>query len=127
MRTKFSVLLTLTFAFGMLATIVFIKPTTQRVMKPTVVHIYVAKENIEGGAKLTPAQFTLKPWPLTRLPADAILEVEQFDHPKQNLFVGEPLRNQDYRWTIWSMPWTLSKAEMERVIDRENAMPPRQQ
>lgn len=123
MQTKFIVLLTLTFAVGMLATIVFIKPTTQRVMKPTVVHIYVAKENIEGGAKLTPTQFTLEPWPLTRLPAGAILEVEQFDQKyiKQNLYVGEPVLETKITGArsgaLGGCLGPLSNAEMERVIE----------
>ena len=123
MQTKFTVLITLAFAFGMLATIVFIKPTTQRVVKPAVVHIYVAKENIEGGAKLTPAQFTLEPWPLLRLPAGTILEVKQFDqkYTKQNLYIGEPLletKITDGRsGALGGCLGPLSKAEMERVIE----------
>ena len=121
MQTKFLVLLTLAFALGMLATIVFINPTTQRVAKPTVVHIYVAKENIDGGAKLTPTQFSCEPWPLDRLPSGAILEVEQFDqkYTKQNLYAGEPLLETKIigERSVIGCLGPLSKAEMARVIE----------
>ena len=120
MQTKFTVLITLAFAFGMLATIVFIKPTTQRVVKPAVVHIYVAKENIEGGAKLTPAQFTREPWPLSRLPSGAVFEIEQFDqkYTKQNFYAGEPLLETKITGScLGGCLGPLSKAEMEREIE----------
>ena len=96
MQPKFLVLLAITFGFGMAATFAFINAAKlggSQKQAETMVAVYVATENIEGSAKLSPAQFSLAQWPLSRLPEGAIQELEQFEgkYTKQNLFVGEPL------------------------------------
>ncbi len=55
--------------------------------------IFVVMANVEPGARLTPEVLKLEPWPKDKIPAGAILELENVEgrRTRTRLFAGEPI------------------------------------